>query len=482
MKKRLLAALVASAAVLSLAGCNTNNNSTPATSGDSNTSGTSSDTTSSDTTSGDTSEPVVSGKGVDATEEQKKAGTGIKLSDTEGKVFNIAVWNEEWKGFFEKYYTVPEGVTVNFLVTPSEGGAYQSKLDEYLLANETASADEKIDLFLAEADYIKKYANSDLTVDLSTLGINQLKTEYQYTVDAASDVNGTIKGVSFQACPAAVIYRRSIAKDVLGTDDPEKVQEALSSWDKFNEVAKTAKEKGYYMTPSALETYRTFANNSTNSFLTSDNVFQTTDGFDKWLAQAEDFMANGYTIGCKLWADEKSAQMGTEGKTLCFFGPAWYYNFCMGTAMEQTKGDWAICKGPQEYFWGGTWLMAPKGTDNPEMLADIINAFTANEDLLSNLVSKENQFVNNTNVIDKFATDASYGNEFLGGQNDIALMNEVAQGIVWKVDLHTQYDQTFNETLPERILEYLNGACTKDEAFANFGKDLSEKAPTVKVS
>ena len=31
----------------------------------------------------------------------------------EGKVFNIYAWNEEFKGFFEKYYTVPEGVTVN---------------------------------------------------------------------------------------------------------------------------------------------------------------------------------------------------------------------------------------------------------------------------------------------------------------------------------------------------------------------------------
>ena len=31
----------------------------------------------------------------------------------EGKVFNIYAWNEEFKGFFEKYYEVPEGITVN---------------------------------------------------------------------------------------------------------------------------------------------------------------------------------------------------------------------------------------------------------------------------------------------------------------------------------------------------------------------------------
>ena len=51
----------------------------------------------------------------------------------EGKVFNIYAWNEEFKGFFEKYYTVPEGVTVNWIITPSADGAYQDKLDEALL-------------------------------------------------------------------------------------------------------------------------------------------------------------------------------------------------------------------------------------------------------------------------------------------------------------------------------------------------------------
>ena len=41
----------------------------------------------------------------------------------QGKVFNIYAWNEEFKGFFEKYYTVPEGVTVNWIITPSDNGA-----------------------------------------------------------------------------------------------------------------------------------------------------------------------------------------------------------------------------------------------------------------------------------------------------------------------------------------------------------------------
>lgn len=40
----------------------------------------------------------------------------------QGKVFNIYAWNEEFKGFFEAYYKVPEGVTVNWIINPSDNG------------------------------------------------------------------------------------------------------------------------------------------------------------------------------------------------------------------------------------------------------------------------------------------------------------------------------------------------------------------------
>ncbi|MGN0699964.1 MAG: carbohydrate ABC transporter substrate-binding protein, partial [Oscillospiraceae bacterium] len=143
MKKRLLAALLASAAVLSFAGCKNDTSSTP------------------DSSTPDSNAPVntdePAGPVESASDEVKTAGTGIKLSDTEGKVFNIYCWNEEFKGFFEKYYVVPEGVTVNWVINPSDGGVYQQKLDEALLAQSGAAADAKIDMFLAEADYIQKY-------------------------------------------------------------------------------------------------------------------------------------------------------------------------------------------------------------------------------------------------------------------------------------------------------------------------------------
>ncbi|MBQ5985652.1 MAG: extracellular solute-binding protein, partial [Clostridia bacterium] len=250
----------------------------------------------------------------------------------QGKVFNIYAWNEEFKGFFEKYYTVPEGVTVNWIIVPSDNGAYQQKLDEALLNQANAAADDKIDMFLAEADYIGKYVDSDYTMDISKIGYTNADTMYEYTIKAASDVNGVCKGVSFQCCPAAVIYRKSIAKDVLGTDDPAEVQAAIDSWEKFDAVAAQAKEKGYYMTASFAETFRAFSNNCTMPWVDANENLQFDPQITAWIDQTDNYIKNGYTLTAGVWDAEKTNEMFATGKTMCFFGPAWYYNFCMTNA------------------------------------------------------------------------------------------------------------------------------------------------------
>ena len=397
-----------------------------------------------------------------------------------GKVFNIYAWNEEFKGFFEKYYTVPDGVTVNWVITPSDNGAYQQKLDEALMAQADAAADDKVDLFLAEADYIQKYVDSDVTQDVTKMGVTDFSNTYEYTVQACSDADGVTKGVSFQCCPSALIYRRSIAQDVLGVSEPEDVQPLLDSWDKFNAVAADAKAKGYYMTASFAETYRAFSNNATSPWVDADNNLQFDPQIEAWIDQTDEFIANDYTLTAGIWDDEKNAQMFADGKTMCFFGPAWYFNFCMGNAQDPDKGcmgDWAICEGPAAHFWGGTWLLAPAGTDNPDIVADVMNTFINDEEVCSKLVSDEAQYSNNQAVNKKFAEDPDYGSEFLGGQNDVALFADMTDNIKW--ENHTIYDQLLNEGLQNNLQEYYKGEVDKDTALKNFYKYVNETYPAI---
>ena len=95
-------------------------------------------------------------------------------------VFHVYAWNTEFQGFFYKYVSDEkttdlastvhlDGKEVKFTIVPSDNGAYQEALDKALANNEKASQADKVDLFLAEADYILKYTNSDKTKDVSKL-------------------------------------------------------------------------------------------------------------------------------------------------------------------------------------------------------------------------------------------------------------------------------------------------------------------------
>ena len=71
----------------------------------------------------------------------------------------------------------------------------------------------------------------------------------------------------------------------------------------------------------------------------------------------------------------------------------------------------------------------------------------------------------------------SYGSDFLGGQNDIALFCDLAKNI--KFENHTIYDQLLNEGLQANWREYCKGTVTEDEAMSNFYKYINEKYPTI---
>ena len=488
MKKRILAAVLASASILgAVAGCSSNN-------------ATSTTSSTSDATSSATEESKTEdSKTEDSKTEDSKTETSDKftLKEGEGKTLNIAVWNEEFKNYFEKYLQdkMPEGVKVNFKITENKDNAYQNKLDEDLPKNEAASADDKIDMFLFEADYALKYVNSEYTLDVKSLGLTDedLSGMYQYTKDVCTtqDDAKLLKGVSWQATPGLYAYRRSIAKDVLGTDDPAKVQEALADWTKFDEVAAKAADKGYKMLSGYDDAYRTFSNNVSAPWVNDNNEIIIDDNIMKWVDQTKTYTDKGYNNKTSLWSDAWAADQGPDGKVFGFFYSTWGINFTLAGNSLAVKeadggklevgnggyGDWAVCYGPQAYFWGGSWLAAAKGTDNATLVGDIMRAFCCDKDFGVQFTKDTQDYYNNEAAMKELAA-SDFKSDFLGGQNHIALFVETAP----KIDMSkiSIYDQGLNETFQAKFKEYFDGTVDKDTALKNFYEAAIVKYPEFK--
>ena len=138
------------------------------------------------------------------------------------------------------------------------------------------------------------------------------------------------------------------------------------------------------------------------------------------------------------------------------------------------NGGWGATEGPQGFFWGGTWICAATGTDNQSLVKDILLQMTTNDDVMREIIEKDDDFVNNQDVIVEMA-DSSYASKILGGQNPLGIYNEG----VSKLDLSnlSSYDQGCNEEFQHAMKNYFEGSATKEEALDLFYKSVLEKYP-----
>lgn len=423
----------------------------------------------------------------------QEEGAKKEAEGSEGKVLNIYCWNEEFQSRFNDYAAdlVPDDVKVNWIITPSDDNAYQNKLDETLLAQEGAAADNKIDIFLMEADYALKYVDTDYTLDvINDLGLTEkdIADQYQYTKDIATDSEGVLKAVSWQATPGLFVYRRSIAKDVLGTDDPEQVQAALSNWDNFDNVAKQASDKGYKMLSGYDDSYRAFSNNVDAPWVDSENKIVIDDNLMRWVDQTKTYTDKGYNNKTSLWDDAWQADQGSKGKVFGFFYSTWGINFTLlknslDTPVEEggkkevgngIYGDYAVCQGPESYYWGGTWICGAAGTDNASLVKDIMYRLTCDKETMLQITKDTQDFTNNESAMNELAA-SDYASDFLGGQNHIALFAEAAP----KIDMSnvSSYDQGLNESFQGAFKDYFDGNADKEKALNTFYKSAVEKYP-----
>ncbi len=211
-------------------------------------------------------------------------------ASTAGKTMNIYCWNTEFQDRVKAYYKnynadtqMIGDVKVNWLITPSDNNAYQNALDA---AISTPTDDNRVDMFLCEADYAQKYTIDGVAMDISKLlTADDIKDQYKYTQEVVT-ADGVMRGISWQACPGVMFYRRDIAKEVFGSDDPAEVQKQVSDWDKFDSAAAALNKAGYTILPGYDDTYRAFSNNVSKPWVDGTKI-QVDDQINAWVEQTE---------------------------------------------------------------------------------------------------------------------------------------------------------------------------------------------------
>ncbi|MDR2742738.1 MAG: carbohydrate ABC transporter substrate-binding protein [Treponema sp.] len=418
---------------------------------------------------------------------------GAERSAGAKQVINLWSFTDEVPKMIDKYREIhpdfDQKYEIKTTIIATTDGAYQPALDAALAGGGSGAPD----IYTAEAAFVLKYTQGDASqyaASYASLGIDVDKMVKeaniaQYTVDIGSRGNELV-ALGYQATGGAFIYRRSIAKDVWGTDDPAVIKDKVGpGWDKFFAAAADLKAKGYGIVSGDGDIWHAVENSSDKGWLV-DGKLNIDPKREAFLDLSKQLKDKGYHNDTQDWQDAWFADMKDAGakKVLGFFGPAWLINYVMAgnsggsKAGEGTYGDWAVCEPPVGFFWGGTWVLGNKDSKIKDVVGDIIEWITLDYSETGLQYFWANGTLNGpggTKDTVGSGTVMSKSNgtlEFLGGQNMFDVFVPAGQFANGK-NL-TQYDESINNYWRGQVREYTAGNKSRAQAITDFKQQVAD--------
>ncbi len=248
---------------------------------------------------------------------------------------------------------------------------YMQKLQSAL-----ASGSGVPDIILGEMGYRGKVFDLGITEDLSQAPYNVNPGDmFDFAAKLESGPNGELYGVEQQICPSGFAYRRDLAKEYLGTDDPDELAEMISDWDKMLTVSKQVKEKsGGSVTALpgiSVLLIDILLGQNVKDYIDGDNI-DLTGRYKDVLEIAAKFNQAG-VLGNQERSTPALNSGFAEGKFIFYPCAPWSCKWSIATNDPDGSGNWGLTKAPGDGFTcGGTSVSIYSGSKHKEAAWDYV--------------------------------------------------------------------------------------------------------------
>ena len=377
----------------------------------------------------------------------------------------------------------PDGVGVNFISLDISG------YDAYDNYDRLFNRGDDIDVYLCEPDWALKLLNDDSrSYPIEELGISEAEIYdmYPYTLEQCRNSSGVLKALAYDASPGCFAYNAELAKEYLGAETPEEMQSLVSDWDRFTEAAENVadKSKGKVSLADSLggmwQAYKSGFTSPLvigNKPIIGDEVREFAD-MAKKLWDCGGVSANGQ------WTDDWY-MAGQKGSTMGYFVPAWGFE-SGGFGIESTSGDtlgkWALCEGPQAYWWGGTLLAVNPATDNGDEACDFLYASAVDVGGLMEL-AEQSSYLPNSELVTEFLIDEGFipndliTKNYTNGEDYLSILDRNAKGVDLSGKI-TPYDADISAIMYSAIEEkYLKQGESWEDTVAYMQDSIAASYP-----
>ena len=417
-------------------------------------------------------------------------------SDSTGKADDIVLWTlaADLKQFAERY----EEQTGNHVeVVVFDSADFSTKIMQTL-----GGKSKDVDVFVGEPQMLPNFFEAGFSADLSEFDSEVKSRLVDYTYEAGCDEDGVLRAISYQACPGSVIYRRDLALEVFGTDDPDEIGKLFSSFDAIRDTADKLQAKGYSIFGDT-GSLRWFASSS-NPWVKDGQLIVDQDRLDYFdcavdlyqknqVAFATEWSAPWYASmagplpqladGDDVWGMDKDALMaegeaGGAGITQVFsyVMPSWGALIVRDNA-EGNKGNFGICSGVCGFFGGGTFLTVNEYSEHKDAAKQFIEFCTLNDETAQWWLGASNGDVVSSKAV--LEANSDYENESFGNQHTYAFYLEEMEKIDYS--LITGYDDTIKDAFGNAIISVQKGEQTKEAAMQEFYSTVITLLPELTI-
>lgn len=391
-----------------------------------------------------------------------------------------------------EYFEQLHDVKVDLQIIPTEN--YVNTLRPALESGSGAP-----DVFTGEIVYLKDWIEQDYWENLSQepYNVDEWRDDYmEYVWDLGINSNGEVRAVSWQTTPGGIYYRRSIAQEVLGTDDPEQIGQMFSTMEGLMEVGENMKQHNYRLFPDegSIAPYTNGAN--PQPWVNENDELVMTEERLAYFDYAKELREKQYTALAPAWSPawyasftgpisynvgwdeiDEDADQSDQTEVFAVSLPTWGLHSVLKEEAQETAGDWAVTNGPTPYFQGGTWIGMYKDSENKDLAFEFIKMLVNDQEFLTEWVMETGDVLSYYPVMEEVAAD--YADEFLGGQNHYDFFIERAEEI--DASTVTRYDQQIDELFGTQVGAYVEGNLTKEEAIEEFYSQVVNAYPNIVV-
>ena len=284
--------------------------------------------------------------------------TSVNPTDLSGK---IVVWSftDELDGMIPHFNSRFPNIEVEFVVIPNADEVYLNKIVTTL-----RTRSEIPDVFTGEAAFFRQFIDAGFWEPLSDAPYNAEELVgdlVPYVVDLSRDLSGSITALSWQATPGALFYRRSIAQEVLGTDDPAVVSEWTGDLRKYVELGEMIRDfyGGERYLVAGYPDMAEFAYNRRTEPYVQGETLTVPPTLIEFMELAKEMRTNGIEGGIGTWSPGWFSSMA-DGTVFSYILPTWGLHFVLKPNAEpeaaagdaEWTGDWGLATPPAPYNWG----------------------------------------------------------------------------------------------------------------------------------